>query len=144
MKTLTPEDRTRITREIHDVLDRLIRGCETLDMDLAFGMFDRSDAFRMVAGDGTLCTFAEYYANNVAYLSQCKSFMLDTIGTNVLVLRDDLAVLTWSYRVAATLESGSRHRIDRAGATFVLQKEDEQWRVIRYHESSSPLQETGT
>ena len=136
------ETRAQIEVEILAVLDRLIQGCETLDMDLAFGAFDRSDAFCMVAGDGTLCTFDEYYANNVGYFNHCETFKLETLGTDILVLRDDLAVLTWTYCVDASLTSGVRHQIERAGATFAFQKVEGRWLVVRYHESSSPLQES--
>jgi ketosteroid isomerase-like protein len=129
-------DRERIEREVLATLARLIAGCERLDMELAFGMFDRSDAFRMVAGDGTVCTFDEYYESNVGYLGQCESFQLETVQANVLVLRSDLAVLTWSYRVKATLQSGAQDRIGRAGATFLLELRDGEWKVVRYHESS--------
>ena len=133
---LPPEDAERIEAEVLAVLDRLIDGCERLDMDLAFGIFDRSDTFRMVAGDGTVCSFADYYTNNIAYLETCAAFEIETIRTDVLVLRHDLAILTWSYRVEATLTSGARDIIDRAGATFVFELQDGQWKVVRYHESS--------
>jgi len=133
-------DRERIEGEILAVLDRLIEGCQRLDMDLAFGMFDRSDSFRMIAGDGTVCTFDEYYANNVGYLETCTSFKLETMQADVLVLCPDLAVLTWSYRVQATLGSGARDLIDRAGATLVFDLQDGEWKVIRYHESSGPAE----
>ncbi len=129
-------DRSRIESEVLGVLDRLVTGCRGLHMDLAFGMFDRSNAFRMVAGDGTVCTFSEYYANNMAYLETCAAFSIETLQADVLAMRPDLAVVTWSYRVEAALKNGAHDIIDRAGATFVFEKQGVEWKVIRYHESS--------
>jgi len=134
----SPEETRRIEAEILAALDRLVDGCERLDMDLAFGIFSRGPDFRMIAADGSLCDFATYYDNNVAYLDDCSAFSLTTLRTDVLVLRMDAAVLSWIYRAEVTLESGAFDVIDRAGATFVFEKRDGEWKVVRYHESSLP------
>ncbi len=92
----------------------------------------------MIAADGSLCDFVTYYDNNVMYLETCSAFSLTTLETDVLVLRPDLAVLSWTYRAEATLRTGERDVVDRAGASFVFEKRDDEWVVIRYHESSLP------
>lgn len=135
---VSEEDKERIEDEILEALDRLIAGCESLDMELAFSPFSRFDEFRMIAADGTLCDFTTYYDNNMSYLESCLAFSLTTFGTDVLVLRSDLAVLSWTYKAEATLDSGERDVIDRAGASFVFEKRDGEWKVVRYHESSAP------
>ena len=138
MAAIAKAERERIEQEVLETLDLLITGCERLDMERAFSPFSRSPEFRMIAADGTSCRFDEYYANNVAYLRSCTSFSLATTAADVLVLRSDVAVLTWTYRVEATLESGARDMIDHAGATLVFAKDDGAWKVVRYHESSAP------
>jgi len=134
--TMTSDEQRRIEREVLGILDDLIRGCEQSDMDLAFGMFSRGPEFRMIAGDGTLCAFAEYYDSNVAYLRTCLAFALTTHAADVLVLDSEHAVLTWTYEVKATHADGTTDVIPRAGATFVFEKRVGSWTVVRYHESS--------
>jgi hypothetical protein len=128
----------RIEAEILATLDRLITGCETLDMELAFRPFSRSPEVRMIAADGSLCDLATYYSNNVSYLATCSAFAVTTLETEVRVLRSDLGVLSWIYKPEATLETGERDVIDRAGASFVFEKREAAWEVIHYHESSLP------
>ena len=133
---VSESERKTIEAGILALLDRLIAGCESLDMDAAFGPFSRSSEFRMIGADGALCDFATFYRNNVSYLETCSAFSLSTIAADVLVLRLDLAVLSWVYRAEATLAGGERDVIERAGATFVFEKRDGEWKAVRYHESS--------
>ncbi len=135
---MSETDRKGIEDEIREALDCLITGCETLDMELAFSPFSRSPEFRMIAADGSLCNFATYYDNNVSYLETCSAFSLTTIASDVLVLRPDLAVLSWIYKAVATFKSGEQDIIDRAGASFVFEKRNGEWKAIHYHESSLP------
>ncbi len=135
---VSESERKKIEAEILAMLDRLIVGCESLDMDAAFGPFSRSSEFRMIGADGSLCDFETFYGNNVSYLETCSAFSLTTIAADVLVLRSDLAVLSWIYRAEATLKTGERDVIERAGATFVFEKREGGWVAVRYHESSLP------
>lgn len=51
---VSESERKRIEAEVLAALDRLIAGCESLDMDAAFGPFSRSSGVRMIAADGSL------------------------------------------------------------------------------------------
>jgi hypothetical protein len=135
---LSKADRLQIEGEIRAVLDDLIRGCESLDLDLAFGMFSDSPDFLMMATDGTLCDHDAYVGNNVDYLKTCTAFSLETSDVRVRVLEADSAVLAWSYAARATLSTGETDVIDKAGASFVLRRVDDRWTVVYYHESSNP------
>ena len=130
--------RKKIEAEILAALERLIAGCGALDMGAAFGPFSRSSEFRMIGADGSLCDFETFYGDNVSYLGNCSAFSLATIASDVLVLRSDLAVLSWIYRAEATLANGERDVIERAGATFVFEKREGRWVAVRYQESSLP------
>jgi len=108
--------RKKIEAEILAALERLIAGCGALDMGAAFGPFSRSSEFRMIGADGALCDFATFCRNNVSYLETCSAFSVSTIAADVLVLRSDLAVLSWVYRAEATLAGGERDVIERVCA----------------------------
>ena len=132
-------DNEKIANEILRILDDLIEGCETLDMDLAYGMFSRSPDFLMMNTDGALCDFATFYKNDVDYLGTCARFSLTTYSTDVRVIDRDHAVLAWSYKAEAFLKMGERDIVDKAGASFVFVRKEDEWKVAYYHQSSVPF-----
>lgn len=131
-------ERERIEEEVRQLLDDLIQGCESLDLDRAFDVFSDSPDFLMMATDGALSSHDSYVQGNVDYLSACTAFSLETSDVQVRVLDSDTAVLAWSYAARATLVTGEVDIIDRAGASFLLRRMDDRWSVVYYHESSVP------
>jgi hypothetical protein len=127
-----------IQRELSKAIEELIQGCESLDLDRAFRMFSDSPDFLMMATDGTLCDYPTYLANNVNYLRTCSRFRLTTRKQEIRILNPEAAVLAWAYRAEAELRTGERDVVDDAGASFVFRKIRGEWKVVYYHESSSP------
>ena len=129
----------KIKDALHSALDKVITGCETLDMKLAFEIFSDSADFLMMGTDGTLCDYQTYRKNNIDYLTSCESFKLHTFKKEVRVFSEEMAVLSWAYGVEAKLKTGEVDIIDNAGASFVFQKIQNEWKVVYYHEASVPL-----
>ncbi len=125
-----------LERELHEAVSTVIRGCETLDMDLAFKVFWDSPDFRMIGMDGSLCDYQTYLKNNIDYLMTCSSFELTTIDEEIRILSPELAILSWIYQAEATLKTGDRDVFEKAGATFVFKKMGDEWKTIYYHEST--------
>ena len=136
---MTKTENEKIKNELHSALDTLITGCETFDMQQAFEIFSDSSDFLMMGTDGTLCDFQTYRKNNIDYLTACESFKLETFRKEVRVLSKEMAVLSWAYGVRAKLKTGEVDLIDNAGASFVFQKIQDEWKVVYYHEASVPL-----
>jgi hypothetical protein len=135
---LPRSEQKQIEMELREALGVLIRGCQTLDMDLAFSVFSNSPDFRMIGMDGSLCDYEQYLTNNIDYLTACTSFELTTIAEEIKLLAADLAILSWVYRAEATLKTGERDVFERAGATFVFRKMRGEWKTVYYHESTLP------
>ena len=133
------QDNAEIASEILQILGNLVEGCESLDMDLAYGMFSRSPDFLMMNTDGSVCDFGTFYKNDVEYLGACARFSLTTFGTEVRVIDHDTAVLAWSYRAEAVLKTGERDIVDKAGASFLFVRKNGEWKVEYYHQSTTPL-----
>lgn len=127
-----------IKDEIKKEIDSLIIGCESLDMSLAFKVFSKSPDFFMIASDGNFYDYQTFYNNNKNYFEICSSFELDTKKLDIKVLSDDLVIVSWLYKVVATLKTGNKDIIENAGATFLFKKIDNKWIVINYQESSLP------
>ena len=140
MKTdsLSSAEQERIKEELRRAINTLIRGCETLDMEMAFGMFSNSPDFLMMGTDGSLCDYETYVKNNVDYLKTCSSFELTTFGQEIKILDRDTAIFSWAYGAKATLKTGEQDVVEKAGATFVFGKVENEWKVVYYHESSLP------
>ena len=135
---LSGSEKKKIEKELQEVVHTLIAGCEALDMDLAFGVFSNSPDFLMMGTDGSLCDYQTYVNNNIDYLMTCSSFKLTTLKEEIRILRRDMAIFSWAYRAEATLKTGERDIVENAGATFVFSKVSGEWKVVYYHESSSP------
>ena len=131
-------EKLKIEEEIRGVINALITGCETLDMDLAFQAFSNTPDFLMMGTDGSLCDYQTYLENNISYLQDCSGFKLSTIRDEIRILDCDTAIFSWAYGVEATFKTGEKDIIENAGASFVFKKEKNGWKVVYYHESSAP------
>ena len=135
---LSNAEKQTIKAELLAILDTLITGCESLDMEMAFGMFSDSPDFLMMGTDGTLCDYKTYLNDNINYLMTCSSFQLTTFRTEIRILDCSTAVLAWAYKAEATVKTGERDIIENAGASFVFHKVEGEWKVVYYHESTVP------
>jgi hypothetical protein len=138
LNSLSNQEKELITGEIKAAVQSLIRGCETLDMDLAFEVFEDSPEFLMMGTDGSLCDYDTYVKNNVEYLVACSSFKLTTFNEEIRILNCETAVFSWTYQAEATLLNGDKDIVENAGASFIFNKVDDKWKVVYYHESSTP------
>lgn len=136
MQTLTPAEREKIEEEIRAEVDKVIRGCQTLDLELAFEPFWNDPGFRMMSMNGTLQDYQTYVKDNVDYLGQCERFDLTTLKEEIRVLTAEMAIFSWEYRVRARLKTGGEDVIDQAGASFFFRKLAEGWKVVYYQEST--------
>ena len=135
---LSQTDVEQIKDEITQAVKTVITGCEALDMEMAFQVFWNSPDFRMISMDGGLCDYQTYVQNNIDYLQTCARFTLTTITLEIPVVTRTFAICSWIYRVDATLKTGEHDRIERAGASFVFRKIDDEWKVVYYQESTLP------
>lgn len=127
-----------IKQELQVVINTLIRGCETLNMEEAFSMFANSPDFLMMGTGGSLCDYQTYLNDNIDYLMTCSAFNLSTLNQEIRILNRDMAIFAWTYQVEATLKTSEKDIIDHAGASFVFRKVEGTWKVVYYHESSEP------
>ena len=68
----------------------------------------------------------------------CSNFKLTTFKEEIRVLNRDMAIFALAYGAEATLKTGERDIVENAGATFVFNKVNDEWKVVHYHESSLP------
>ena len=118
MESFSNVEKEVIAGEVRQVIRRLIRGCETLDIDTAFDMFLDSPDFLMMGTDGSLCNYQTYVNNNIDYLVTCSDFELTTRNEDIRILTRDVAVFSWAYKAKATLKTGEQDIVENAGATF--------------------------
>jgi hypothetical protein len=135
---LSMAEKEQLKKEINAAIDTLILGCENLDMELAFSMFADSPDFLMMGTDGSLCDYQTYLKNNIDYLMACTSFKLTTYRDEIRIINPGIVIYSWAYGAAATLKTGEQDIVDNAGASFVFKKINGAWKVVYYHESSSP------
>jgi len=137
-QVLSNAEKEQIHIEIKEAVNTLINGCENLDMDLAFDVFNNSPDFLMMGTDGTTCDYQTYLKNNIDYLMSCSNFKLTTYGEAVRILNHQMVIYSWTYGAEAILMTGEKDIVENAGASFVFEKIDGKWKVVYYHESSTP------
>ena len=135
---LSLTEKEQIHQEIKGAINTLVLGCENLDMDMAFSVFFNSPDFLMMGTDGSMSDYKTYLKNNTDYLMTCSSFKLTTYKGEIRILGPEMAIYSWAYRAEATLKTGEQDIIENAGASFVFIKINDEWKVVYYHESSSP------
>ena len=128
-----------IEDDLNLAIDQLISGCESLNMELAFEIFNDSPDFYMMGTGGNLCDYRTYLSDNFAYLGGCESFKLKTFNRVIHIIDKITAVFSWAYGVEAKQKTGEIDIIDNAGASFFFRKINNKWKVIYYHESSFPM-----
>ena len=132
-------ERKNIENELHLAIDKLISGCETLNMDLAFEIFHDSPDFMMMGTGGNICDYQTYLNDNCTYLAGCENFKLKTFNRKIHILDRTTAVYSWAYGVEAKQKTGELDIINNAGASFFFKKMENKWKVVYYHESSVPM-----
>ena len=137
-ESISSAEKTKIQEEIKEIIHTLISGCESLDMEMAFSMFMDSPEFLMMGTDGALSDYQTYLKNNIEYLKTCSSFKLRTDREEIRILDQETAVYAWAYGVEAALNTGEKDIVKNAGASFVFKKQNGEWKVVYYHESSLP------
>jgi len=135
---MSNDERMKIQKEIKEIINTLISGCENLDMEMAFGMFLDAPEFLMMGTDGTLCDYQTYLKNNIDYLTACSSFKLTTYIEETRIYDRETAIYAWAYGVEAILKTGEKDIVPNAGASFIFKKQQGEWKVVYYHESTVP------
>ena len=138
IQSMSNDEKIQIQKEIKEIINTLISGCENLDMEMAFAMFLNAPEFLMMGTDGTLCDYQTYLKNNIDYLTACSSFNLTTFREETSILDRETVVHAWAYGVEAVLKTGEKDIVKNAGASFVFKKQNEEWKVVYYHESTVP------
>ena len=136
--SLSESDKEKIKKEVKKVISTLIRGCEALDMDMAFRAYSDSPDFLMIGMDGSLCDYQTFIRNNKEYLTTCSDFKLITMKEIITILHRDEVLFSLIYKAEATQKTGEKDIFNKAGASFLLRKINHEWKVIYYHESGFP------
>ena len=76
----------------------------------------------MIASDGYFYNYKTFLNNNKNYFEICSNFKLTTVKQEIKVLSDDSALVSWIYKVIATLKTGEQDIWEKAGATFLFKK----------------------
>ncbi len=103
---LSSSEKEKIEKDLRETINTLIKGCETLDMKLAFQAFSNSPDFLMMGTDGSLCDYQTYMNNNISYLMTCSNFKLTTFKDEIRILNRNMAIFSWAYAAEAILKTG--------------------------------------
>ena len=117
-------DEKTIIKEVDEVLDHLIASYEALDLETSFSFFSNDPDFFMIGSDGLI------------YFNECAKYELITYFKDIKVLSPDIVLVSWHYKAIATRFTGGRDVFDPAGATCLFQKNNSQWKIVNYHEST--------
>src|SRR3989304_4008939 len=95
---LSQSEKNRIKKEVKEAFDTIIKGCESLDMDMAFKVFHNSPDFYMIGTDCSICDYQTYIDSNINYLKECSNFKLTTFNEEIKYLGRDMVIFSWIYK----------------------------------------------
>ena len=119
---ISESDIETIKADIKNLIDTLIKGYETMDMNIGFKVFSQSPDFYMIAFDGKEYDYQSFMDSNKVFLDSCKTFELYTEKMDIKVLTPDFVVVSWLYKAVATHKSSRKETWENAAATFLFKK----------------------
>ena len=127
-------DKTRIAEEIRNVNNTIYLAGNEKNARKLYSHF--SDSVTGVFNGIVLSSWEDHKKTGAAFFGAQKEmkFTIDSIY-HVDVISPDVAILTGTYRLAATDTSGNTINTSPAW-TYVFNKQNGEWKVVHFHESS--------
>ena len=132
---VSQNEKEKIANEVELVLNSYFDGCRNLDVNKAFKelFFEASD-FIYIGIDGSFMNYNDLYtiANQVFSTYKKAEFIIHE--TKIRVISRDVALASVNF-TDAFYSPEAKETYPNCGSTFVLNKIDDEWKIIHFHES---------
>jgi len=133
--TVNQTEKGKIVDEIESVINSYFNACRNLDANKAFKeLFSDTPDFIYIGIDGSFMKHNELYtiANQIFSAYQKAEFIIH--DTKIRVISSDVALASVNF-TDSFYSPEAKETYPNCGATFVLNKIDNKWKIIHFHES---------
>ena len=138
---MTPQEKETTKKEIAGIVDRIVRGCDQLDIQEALKPYSDAPNFVAVNTDGSVVDHEGFKTINAELFKSVSSFKFTTTKEDFHFLADNLVLCTWIGSSEIILKSGEHSKIPSFATTLLFSKVNNDWKIVYSHQSASPLME---
>jgi|SRR3989339_418120 len=137
----TPQEKETAKKEIAVIVDGIVRGCDQLDIQEALKPYSDSPDFVAVNTDGSVVDYEGFRTINAEVFKAASSFKFITAKQDFHFLAENLVLCTWIGSSDIVLKSGEHFKIPAFATTLLLNKVNNEWKILYSHQSASPPME---
>ena len=133
--SVSQTEKGKIVNEVELVINSYFDGCRNLDVNKAFKeLFSESSEFIYIGIDGSFMNYNNLYtiANQVFNAYKKAEFIIHEM--KIRVISRDVALASVNF-TDGFYSPEAKETYPNCGATFVLNKIDNEWKIIHFHES---------
>ena len=133
--SLSQSEKEKIVSEIDLVINSISEGWKNLDVNKAFKeSFSDSPDFIFIGIDGSFMDYNKFFntAKGVFDSFQKSEFTIN--NKTILVVSAKVAIVSINY-TGAFYSTESKLTFPGCGSTFILNKIEDKWKIIHFHES---------
>ncbi|WP_319501681.1 nuclear transport factor 2 family protein [uncultured Draconibacterium sp.] len=134
-QSLSPTEKVELAAEVSATVNNMIDGMKKIDIEQAFeSKFLLNDDFKYIDIYGKVLTMDEFLKEARGVFDNAEKVDFNFSSPDVRILSQDLAVVTLVYS-GKFYFPGSTLAFPECGSTLILNKIDNVWKVIHFHES---------
>lgn len=136
--SLSDTEKQTIESDVNLMIDSLLNACTNLDVEKALSFYENSPEFMLVGVDGSISDYNSTYKSNKDFFTSCTNASFRPIRKDNIIINDKLVLQTLLYSATVTTNNNERITYDKIGATSLIKKYGDKWRIIHFQESSLP------
>ena len=133
--TVNQTEKEKIVDEVESVINSYFNACRNLDAKKAFKeLFSESPDFIYIGIDGSFMNYNDIYkmVSQVFNAFEKAEFIIH--DTKIRVISPDVALASVNF-TDSFYSQETKETYPNCGATFILNKIDDKWKIIHFHES---------
>ena len=127
---------TEIIEEIDAALDSIFRDMNTLNVNTAFPLFQKDLTF--IGPDGSIMNYKSFIDQSNNLFATWEDAKLALVSRDIRIISRNLVIVSAIYKGDVVNRDGKIEKYPKVGSTFVLNKDQDNWTVLHFHESSLP------
>ena len=134
-QALTENEKETLAQEVETTINKMMDGMKNIDVEAAFeSNFLMDENFRYVDIYGKTMSFSAFEKAAHGVFDNLEKVDFSFSAPDVRVVARNVAIVTMPYK-GKFYFPGSTLSFPECGSTLVLQKIDNEWKVIHFHES---------
>ncbi len=133
--SISQDEKEKIAKEIELVINSISEGWVNLDVNKAFKeSFSDSEEFTYIGIDGSLMNYSTFFNTAKGVFDSYEKAEHKFNEMKIHVVTNDVAIVSFNF-TAAFYSTESKFAFPNCGSTLIMNKIENKWKVIHFHES---------